>query len=817
MVDFGVFFVILRMAAEYTFAIASDTVGSIFLVCSALSILLFLLVIVLRIIPPAKNKKFNRPMAKIASVFLVVSLFALLDMTWPWIIDYIDEISWLDEDLLAAIIGIGTCTILAIGFLTASRFFSAKPRNDSLMTMRQTLFVLGVAFVVSTGLMALFHFVFPAFSMLIIVIYVIITLLSFLFWLYDPFIYLLSRLYFKEIQPSTEPTPHKLNRYAVIGCAHNESTVIEQLIKSLYEMTYPRDKYDVFIICDNCTDNTAEIVRTSGATAMERHDSERRGKAFGLEWMFNILDEKRAEGDKYDAYVILDADNLVNESFLTAINDKLNDGHEILQAYLGCKNPVDTWISASYSYAYWVSNSIYQNAHSRVGLSAQMGGTGMVIRPAVLDEIGWQTDSLSEDLVLTSRYVLERNRSCVWVPEAKLYDEKPLKTSPSIRQRTRWMQGHMDALRKYGSKLFVSGIKNLSFKQLDAAFYLARPFLSLMMFIVYFAMIFYNIFISEYSVEMPLLMSPATSYLLLIGLFIVQFFVLFQENHARYIPLFIVQVAFSFTWFPAIFRGLVKRNELYWVSTVHQRNISTKEVEADVLLLEAKERLKDLDNLHVLPLGEILFKATVITKDQLDAALNEQRMDGGDLGDIIVNQGVISQDKLDAYLKIQQLSIEKATREGRSISRLRLGELLVDGKVLKQEQLRAALAYQAQHGGLLGDAAVMTKSISFELMGIIEQLYDILNANHVSSNSAKIFIQACMNDRTESIGTILFEGGLISRQQLALALDIQKQSNDSIGSILLEKGFVSKELLKVVQTIQSIASNDSVKESEEVS
>ena len=201
-----------------------------------------------------------------------------------------------------------------------------------------------------------------------------------------------------------------------------------------------------------------------------------------------------------------------------------------MQTYLGCKNPNDTWISKCYSYAYWISNANYQNAHSKVGLSAQMGGTGMVFRPNVIFDIGWETNSLTEDLVLTTKYVLETNRPCHWIHEARLYDEKPLKLKPSVKQRTRWMQGHIDAMFTYAPKLFLRACKNFSLKQWDVAFYLCRPLLNITMFIVYLARILCNTFFPANFAAMSFFMTARTSTVLLLAYLLIQVFILYREK-----------------------------------------------------------------------------------------------------------------------------------------------------------------------------------------------------------------------------------------------------------------------------------------------
>ena len=55
--------------------------------------------------------------------------------------------------------------------------------------------------------------------------------------------------------------------FAVLVAAHNEEQVVGALIENLKNLDYPKELYDIFVICDNCTDNTAEIARSHGVYA----------------------------------------------------------------------------------------------------------------------------------------------------------------------------------------------------------------------------------------------------------------------------------------------------------------------------------------------------------------------------------------------------------------------------------------------------------------------------------------------------------------------------------------------------------------------
>ena len=76
-----------------------------------------------------------------------------------------------------------------------------------------------------------------------------------------------------------EPTAGKLNRYAVLISGRNEEKVIGELVKSIKNQDYPSELIDVFVIADNCTDNTAEVAREAGAEVFVRNDKLVVGKA----------------------------------------------------------------------------------------------------------------------------------------------------------------------------------------------------------------------------------------------------------------------------------------------------------------------------------------------------------------------------------------------------------------------------------------------------------------------------------------------------------------------------------------------------------
>jgi cellulose synthase/poly-beta-1,6-N-acetylglucosamine synthase-like glycosyltransferase len=274
----------------------------------------------------------------------------------------------------------------------------------------------------------------------------------------------------KRKEQKGEDFPIK-NRFAIIISAHNEEAVIAGAVKSLKSVNYPQNMYDIFVVADNCIDNTAQIARENGAKVYERKHLLKKGKGFALEWMFEKLFGMEIS---YDAICVLDADNLVSKDFFLEMNKKLILGHKVIQGYLDTKNPHDSWISGNYAIAYWISNRLFQLPRHYLGLNCALGGTGFVMDTSVLKEIGWGATCLTEDLEFSIKLVL-RGMRVSWAHDAIVYDEKPLKMVQSWKQRKRWMQGHFDCARKYLKSLLVMSIKEKSKVAFDSALYLIQP------------------------------------------------------------------------------------------------------------------------------------------------------------------------------------------------------------------------------------------------------------------------------------------------------------------------------------------------------
>lgn len=369
-----------------------------------------------------------------------------------------------------------------------------------------------------------------------------------------------------------------MKRFAIFIPAHNEEIVIENIVDNLKQMNYPKDSYDVYVIADNCTDSTAAYASAAGANVLERFDDKLTGKGNALKWAF----EKVLYGEdcEYDAAVVFDADNLVSKNFLKEMNNKLCEGHKVLQGYIDSKNPSDSWITESYSIAFWTSNRLFQCARSFLGMSCEIGGTGFCMDVELLKQVGWHATCLVEDLEFTMKLVLNGYK-VGWAHEAVVYDEKPLNLAQSWRQRRRWMQGFADVCSRYFFKLFTKGIKEKNGTLIDCAVYTLQPYLLLAG-----ALLILLPFVNTYIMDKDMYVISSRimpTFFKVYG--ITQFMLvplsLFYDKKLTlkrllFYPLYML---YCLTWMPIALEGIIMMKNKEWNHTRHTRKVTIHELE----------------------------------------------------------------------------------------------------------------------------------------------------------------------------------------------------------------------------------------------
>ncbi len=257
-----------------------------------------------------------------------------------------------------------------------------------------------------------------------------------------------------------------MHKYAILIAARNEQSVICQLIESIKRQKYPSDLYDIYVIADNCTDETASRAESAGATVFCRNDTTHIGKGYALNFGFKSL-VKLGKFSEYDGFFVFDADNLLDENYITEMNNVFDSGYRIVTSYRNSKNYDTNWISAGSS-LWFLREAKFINASRMIlGLSCAVSGTGFLVSREIIEKNqGWKYYLLTEDIEFSIDSVI-KDEKIGYAENAMLYDEQPYTYKDSWNQRIRWAKGFFQVFAAYGAKLFRAIFKNRSFSAYD--------------------------------------------------------------------------------------------------------------------------------------------------------------------------------------------------------------------------------------------------------------------------------------------------------------------------------------------------------------
>ena len=243
-----------------------------------------------------------------------------------------------------------------------------------------------------------------------------------------------------------------IHRYAAVISARNESGVIAELIQSLKNQNYPKDCLDVYVVADNCTDNTAQVARDAGAIVYERFNQNKKGKGYALDYLFRTLAHEGK--DTYDGYMIFDADNLVDPNFTSEMNKVFDSGdYGAITCYRNSRNFGANWISSGYGIWFLREARFLNFPRMLLGTNCHVSGTGFLINADVIRENGgWPYHLLTEDIEFSVGCAL-KGRRIGYCDKAVIYDEQPTTFRQSWDQRLRWSKGFYQVNANYSTAL----------------------------------------------------------------------------------------------------------------------------------------------------------------------------------------------------------------------------------------------------------------------------------------------------------------------------------------------------------------------------
>lgn len=368
---------------------------------------------------------------------------------------------------------------------------------------------------------------------------------------------------------------NKKNFFAIVIAARNEEKVIGNLIESLKQMDYPIDKYGIFVIPNNCTDNTSKVALDMGTAVLECNVPTKT-KGDVLKFAFNELKDNK----EIDAYLIFDADNVVHKDYLNKMNDIINSGYNVAQGYRDSKNPKDNWISGSYAIFYLFQNVFFNRSRMGFNASASINGTGFMIKKELIDRDGFETYTLTEDVEFTGQCAL-KNEQIAFVEDAITYDEYPNIFKVSWKQRKRWSAGIIQCMKRYSPKLLKNYIKTGNISSLDMGLVYFGPLFQVISVITFSMLIGFKIF----NIQLTDIFSYFFAYniiffviMLIFGLSIEIFVLLYKNKTIKGMWGSIIMFSvFLISWIPINILCFLKKHTK-WEEIKHTRNISINEI-----------------------------------------------------------------------------------------------------------------------------------------------------------------------------------------------------------------------------------------------
>lgn len=378
-------------------------------------------------------------------------------------------------------------------------------------------------------------------------------------------------------------TAEKNNKYAVVIAARNESAVIGQLINSIKKQKYPSELIDIYVVADNCTDDTADVARDAGAYVFERFNRQNVGKGYALDYAFKSI---ISSDEHYNGYFVFDADNLLDENYVAEMNKVFDNGYKIVTCYRNSKNYDTNWISAGYSLWFLREAKYLNNSRMMLNTGCAISGTGFMVSDDIIRKNnGWKHHLLTEDIEFSIDNAIEGEK-IGYCGTAVLYDEQPYIFEQSWNQRLRWAKGFYQVFAKYGKTLFKSIFTKKSFSCYDMLMTI-MPALLLSLASVFINLVFLTVglinietypeIISETSGA--IIMSGVNSYLVLFALGMITTITEWKQINstpAKKIKYIFSFPIFIFTYIPISIVALFRKIE--WKPITHSIVKSIEEV-----------------------------------------------------------------------------------------------------------------------------------------------------------------------------------------------------------------------------------------------
>lgn len=228
------------------------------------------------------------------------------------------------------------------------------------------------------------------------------------------------------------PRSKKQNRFVVLIPSYHQDAVIEQTVISILSQAYPQRMFDVTVISDHQEEMTNMRLAQYPITLLTPNFEEST-KAKSLQYAILNLPEFKI----YDIALILDADNIVEQDFLSKVNDAFETAAtKAIQMHRVSRNR-DTTAALLGSIFEEINNAIFRRGHINIGLSSALAGSGIAYDFAWFKANVMKARTAGEDKELEA-LLLRQEIFIDYFDNIYVYGEKKRTTVKMNQQHGRW-------------------------------------------------------------------------------------------------------------------------------------------------------------------------------------------------------------------------------------------------------------------------------------------------------------------------------------------------------------------------------------------
>ena len=270
----------------------------------------------------------------------------------------------------------------------------------------------------------------------------------------------------------------KLPALDILVAARDEENVIERLVERLFNLDYPINKLNIYIIDDGSSDKTPLILERLSKEfdklkIITRSENAGGGKSGALNYAL-----KFTHGEWL---LILDADAQLKNDTLPRLFRFVYEGSwSAVQLRKSVINVSKNFLTTCQSME-MAMDAIFQYGRLSVAGVSELRGNGQLINKEVLLKCGsFNEDTVTDDLDLSLRLLLSKSKiGILWDPP--VMEEAVENISALFSQRQRWAEGGLQRFFDYGEQLFSKKIELIQKFDLTFFFILqyALPIISL--------------------------------------------------------------------------------------------------------------------------------------------------------------------------------------------------------------------------------------------------------------------------------------------------------------------------------------------------